>query len=469
MMNTRSAANVYETRYDRNACEIGVVHIGYGAFHRAHQAVYLDDYMEKTGDLAWGIAAVNLRRKDSVAFAQNAKHDYLLKSISPEGEVSLRRVRSHAAFTDWAANADDAELLLAADSVFMATITVTESGYYTDPTGALDAGNATIKAELNGAAPISIYGYLLNGLRRRMARNGNKITICCCDNIRQNGKMLRRNFAEYLRLIGAADLAVWVNDNVTFPCSMVDRITPRSTATLETELSGLTGKPESQPIMAEAFSQWVLEDNFANKMPDIAAAGVTVTADVDPYEETKIRVLNGGHTCLTYLAALHGLETFDQAMQVPELFEHFWHFETHEVLTALTLDLPFSKTEYLENIAARFKNQAIGDTIARICADGMAKFPIFIRPTLAGCLAQGVMPHHGIKSIASWHVFTQHVIANKIPFEYLEPGWAILEPMIGTDAFVTSKQLWGELPTTYPKFADALRVAIKNMEQSWPI
>ena len=214
--------------------------------------------------------------------------------------------------------------------------------------------------------------------------------------------------------------------------------------------------------------QWVLQNNAASDMPELTLAGVTVVGDVDPYEETKIRVLNGGHTALCYMAALDGVETFDAAMRVPELLEHFSSFETHEVLPAITLDLPFSKQDYLEEITRRFGNAAIGDTAARICADGMAKFPIFIRPTVAGCLKQGIMPSFAIRSIASWHVFASHVAAGKIPFKYIEPSWDDLKAMLGTDAFVTSPQLWGDLPQKFPQFADALRQEIKELETQWP-
>jgi len=309
-MNKLNSSRIAVSGYDQAACDIGVVHLGYGAFHRAHQAVFLDAYMDQTGDLGWGIAAVNLRGAESAGFAQNTdgQNGYLLKSA-------------------------------------------------------------------------------------------------------------------YLLARGMDDLHAWVADHAAFPCSMVDRITPRTPDTLADELSQIAGEPVRQPIMAEAFTQWVIEDNFAADMPDLAAVGVTVTKNVDPFEETKIRVLNGGHTCLAYLAALQGIKTFDQAMMVPALYDHFWAYETQEVLPALTLDLPFSKDDYLTSIAARFKNPAIADTVARICADGFAKFAIFIRPTLAECLDQGIMPHHGITSIASWYVFSQHVAAGKIDFDYIEPSW----------------------------------------------
>ncbi len=462
------------TGYDRSTCQVGVVHLGFGAFHRAHQAVYLDDYMDVSGDLSWGIGAVNLRASEASHFKTAVddieRHDgYFLKSYSGDGQASLRRVRSHVMFADWSEAPSDSEALLSLPSVHLVTITVTESGYYTDPNGDLNLADPTIKAEVSGETNQSVYAYLRLAIASRIAATGAPLTIACCDNIRQNGKMLGRNFLAYLKACNESELAAWVENNVAFPCSMVDRITPRSPAALSDELSALVGTPVTSPVMAEDFIQWVLQSHAAADMPALAKVGVTVTADVDPYEETKIRVLNGGHTALTYLAALEGVETFDAAMRVPHLLEHFQNFETKEVLPALTLDLPFSKSDYLQKIILRFGNAAIGDTVARICADGMVKFPIFIRPTLESCLQQGIMPTYSIRSIASWYVFATHVESGKIGFEYIEPGWTDLRALLGTDAFITNQQLWGDLPTTYPEFADTMRHEIKKMEAKWPI
>lgn len=473
-MNSVTQSRIFATGYKRSDCEIGVVHLGFGAFHRAHQAVYIDDYMQATGDLRWGIAAVNLRASETAhverACDDIGRHDgYFLKSHSHDGEVALRRVRSHVHFTDWATDRAEAEAILSRGSVHLVTITVTESGYYTDPNGNLNVADPTIASEISGDAPQSVYGYLRAALAGRRAATGAPLTIACCDNIRQNGKMLHRNLTAYLNACGDAALAEWTEQSVAFPCSMVDRITPRSPDALAQELTALIGNDVTSPIMAEEFSQWVMQDISAAEMPDLARAGVTVTDDVDPYEETKIRVLNGGHTALAYLAALEGVETFDAAMRVPHLHEHFENFETKEVLFALTMDLPFSKQDYLGDITRRFSNRAIGDTVARICADGMAKFAIFIRPTLSGCLGQGVMPVHAIHSIASWYVFARHVDAGKIPFDYVEPSWDDLKSMLGSDDFVTSERLWGDLPVTYPEFAENLRQEIKTLEAKWPV
>ena len=473
-MNSAARTHIAATTYDRSACQVGVVHLGFGAFHRAHQAVYLDAYMEKTGDLRWGIAAVNLRGSESGHFETTAediaRHDgYFLKSYSADGQVALRRVRSHVQFSDWSKDRDASENILTAASVQLVTITVTESGYYTDPVGQLNPEDPTIAAEVAGEPVQSVYGYLRAALQNRMEKSGAPITIACCDNIRQNGKKLDLNLQAYLKACGDQKLSDWVAENVAFPCSMVDRITPRSPDGIDAELSALVGSEIRSPIMAEDFIQWVLQDKAAADMPDLAKADVTVTPDVDPYEETKIRVLNGGHTAVTYLAALEGIETFDAAMRAPHLYDHFRNFETNEVLPAITIALPFSKEAYLESIDRRFGNQAIGDTVARICADGMAKFPIFIRPTLRGCLKQGITPVYAIRSIASWYVFARHVAAGKIPFNYVEPSWDDLSEMLGTDDFVTSTQLWDDLPQTYPAFAQTLRAEISELETKWPV
>lgn len=474
-MNQYDRPELFATNYDRRACAIGVVHLGFGAFHRGHQALYIDDMMELTGDLRWGIAAVNLRGAEADSFARHRTADegYIIKSVSPEGAVDFRRVRSHVAFEDWSVDAKAAEALLALPSVHLVTITVTESGYYTDDAGALNPVDPTIEAELTGGAPVSVYSYLASSLRARMDAGGLPITILCCDNIRENGSKLKSNFLAYLNLLGDAALITWVEGNATFPCSMVDRITPRGSPELGAEIQAIFGTKVDAPIIAEDFIQWVLEDKFAGPMPDLAAAGVTVAADVHPYEEAKIRILNGGHTCLTYLAALRGLDTFDAAMRDPDLQQHFWSYEQDEVLSALTLDLPFEKAEYLQSIAQRFGNAAIADSVERICADGMAKFPIFIRPTLEGCLEQGVMPAACLRSIASWYVFARHVEAGLINFSYLEPSWEALKTMLqgdaGLDAFCTSKLLWADLPGRFPDFPTALRGAIMEMELTWPV
>ena len=198
--------------YRRADCEIGIVHVGYGAFHRAHQAVFVDAFMQATGDLGWGIAAVNLRAAEHASFAEAAAAEdgYVLKTMSPQRVIQHRVIRPHIAFRDWTVDAAAAEALIAQPSVHLVTITVTESGYYLDDAGGLNKEDPVIRAELDGGAQGTVYAYLVNGLRRRMESGGAPLSILCCDNIRGNGRMLRRNLGAYLDAIGSGELRAWV-------------------------------------------------------------------------------------------------------------------------------------------------------------------------------------------------------------------------------------------------------------------
>lgn len=472
-MNDLSKPPLSASRYDRTACQIGVVHLGLGAFHRAHQAVFLDSYMERTGDLNWGIAAVNLRAEDTPAFQTAAaqKDGYVLKTMAPGGDATYQLIRPHIAFSDWSTNATDAEALISLPSVHVVTITVTEGGYALDDAGALDEGNPLIQEEINGGAPRTVYAYLTRALKRRAAAINQPVTILCCDNIRANGQMLQNNLLTYLRISGNDVLAAWVERNATFPCSMVDRITPRASAKLAAEVSRLFPLHDQSPVHGETFVQWVLEEKFAGPFPDLAKAGVEIVSDVHPFEEAKIRILNGGHTGLAYLGALAGRETFDQAMMDPRLRAHFDAFHAEDVLPALTLDLPFDKNAYAVEIAERFCNASIADQLERICTDGFAKMPIFIRPTLEARLAAGATPKRTYDCIASWVVFARRAAAGVAPIPYHEPNWDILAPLIAPGRerdLARCAQLWADLADRYPTFAPDLTAAINEMEATWP-
>ncbi len=471
---TQDCTTLFSTTYDRANCNIGVVHVGYGAFHRAHQAVFFDDYMELSGDLNWGIAAVNLRSSEAATFAQTARADdgYLLKAISPVGDTHFRLVRPHLSFTDWSVDKAAAEALLACPSVHAVTITVTESGYYLDDEGSLNLDDPIISREITEGAHSSIYAYLARGLELRAKETDHPISILCCDNIRANGQMLERNFLSYLELSNRFDLAEWVRAKAVFPCSMVDRITPSTSEKLENEIDKCFPGRVLSPIHGEAFIQWVLEDKLAVGFPDIGKAGVEVVEDVTPYEEAKIRILNGGHSGLAYLAALAGKTTFDEAMRDPQMRAHFDGWEQQEVLPGLNTDLPFDKYAYLDKVAARFSNAAIADSLERICMDGFSKLPLFVHPTLESCLTQGIVPQFGYDCIASWYVYARRFANGVMPVTYHEPNWESLLPLLATgqeEAFARLPQLWASMPSTFPDFVPSVIASIKKMEKKWPV
>ncbi|MEM9350209.1 MAG: mannitol dehydrogenase family protein [Pseudomonadota bacterium] len=464
-------ATFFQTSYDRGRCSIGIVHIGYGAFHRAHQAVYLDDYMQKTGDLRWGIAAVNLRASESNAFATaaSAGDGYLLKSIAPNGTQEFRMVRSHLGFVDASRDTSAAIELFCRPPVHAASITVTESGYSFREDWSLDLDAAPIAAELAGGPVTTIYGFLAAALEARSRELNAPITILCCDNIRSNGHVLERALHQYISALGKTDLLNWIKTNVSFPCSMVDRITPRATPALEEEVRQLWPASAVAPIHAEDFSQWVLQARFADAMPDLAKAGVQVVEDVEPFEEAKIRILNGGHTGLTYLGALAGHVTFDAAMTDTKIRPHFDTWE-EEVLFGLGGEFPFDLQEYSREIARRFENPGIADQLERICMDGYSKMGIYIRPTLDACLAKGRKPVAGYNCAASWVVYARKHAAGKMPVTYHEPFWDKLAPLLTPDRVKDLAQdanLWGDLPQKYPDFVPGLLAAIQRMEEQW--
>ncbi|MEP0942131.1 MAG: mannitol dehydrogenase family protein [Rhizobiaceae bacterium] len=467
------SGGLHATKYDRQECQIGLVHLGYGAFHRAHQAVYIDDYMDLSGDLRWGIAAINLRPSETAAFqsTQSVENGYLLKTTSPDGQREMRLVRPHCLFLDWSQQSSESEDILTRTSVHTVTITVTESGYYLKDDWTLNVDDPVIAAEISGAEASSVYAFLARSLKRRMEAIDQPINILCCDNIRSNGHILESNLLAYLHHIGADELLNWVKQNTSFPCSMVDRITPRATDDLEHEIADLFPGQHLSPVHGESYIQWVLENKFCAPMPDLSVSGVEIVENVDPFEETKIRILNGGHTALCYLGALAGHSTYDAAFADPTLRAVFNSFQTEEVLPGLDMKLPFEKHDYLAQIASRFSNKAIADQLERICMDGYSKMPVFIRPTLSSCLRQGILPKAAMFCIAGWYVYARRFAAGQMPVHYNEPYWDQLSPLLAEgqeETFSRTKQLWGDVPESYPEFVSGLVSAIEEVESKWP-
>ena len=414
--------------YDKSDCQTGVVHIGYGNFHRAHQAMYIDDYMEQTGDLRWGIVAVNLRNE---GFREI--DDYIVKTPS-----EYRFVRSHLDYIDWTKNRTIAKHMLTLPSVHLITVTVTESGY----------------------APGSpLFEYLACGLRNR----NNPITILCCDNIRQNGIVLETQFLAYLYQTNQHELADWIRENVKFPSCMVDRITPRTTDALREEVEELFPGFGHTAVQTEEYTQWVIEDKFASDFPDLTKVGVVITDDIEPYEETKIRILNGGHTSLAYLGALSGYDTFDQVMNDPVHLKHFKNLQREEIAPSIDIDLPFNVYDYIDKVEERFSSATNLDELDRICMDGFTKFHTFIVPSLRKCLEKGKRPIHTYKSIAAWYIYSRRFARGCKKIKYNEPNWVLLEPLLAdgaVDAFISNERLWGDIPKKYVTFTQDLKTIL---------
>jgi len=456
----------------------GIVHVGPGAFFRAFIAPYTDEAIAAGGPKGedWGIIAVSLKSPTARDALIPQRCLYAALERGPDGDVP----RQVGAITDVLVAPENPAAVLdamARPEIRIVTLTVTEKGYCHNPrTGSLQTDHPDIAHDIATIdTPRTALGFLVLALARRREAGIPPFTVLCCDNLPSNGAMLRQLVTEFARQRDAAGtsdrLAEWIAGHVAFPSAMVDRITPRTTPALIDEAEALFPGKAHSPIHSEDYIQWVLEDNFASSMPDLTRAGVEIVKDVDPYEEAKIRILNGGHTGLAYLGALAGHATFDEAMRDADLRRHFDGLETQEVLPGLQLELPFDRASYCLRVAERFANEAIADALERICMDGFAKFPIFIRPTIEGCLAQGITPRHSYESIASWYVYARRSAAQQTSIPYHEPNWPLLAPMLepGCEAnFAASSLLWGDLPDRYPGFVDGIVNSIEEMDRTWP-
>ena len=414
--------------YNKNNVQTGIVHIGYGNFHRAHQAVYIDEYMEKTGDLRWGIVAVNLRNEGFRDI-----HDYIVKTPS-----TYKLVRSHLDYVDWTRNRTVAKHMLTLPSVHLITVTVTESGY-------------------RPGSPL--FEYLACGLRNRKT----PVTILCCDNIRQNGLVLKTHFLAYLYHTNQYELAEWIRENVKFPSCMVDRITPRPTEKTRREVERIFPAYGFNAVQTEEFTQWVIEDKFASDFPDLTQVGVTITNNIEPYEETKIRILNGGHTSLAYLGVLSGYNTFDEVMNDKDHREHFKQLQMEEIVPSIDNDLPFDVYDYVNTVEKRFTSSTNIDDLERICMDGFTKFHTFVVPSLRACLEKGKRPIHIYKSIAAWYIYARKFARGCSKIKYTEPNWVLLEPLLkdgAIDNFVSNERLWGDVPKKYITFTRDLKTIL---------
>ncbi|BFM50910.1 mannitol dehydrogenase family protein [Marinomonas sp. THO17] len=456
--------------YEKEQINAGVIHLGVGAFHRAHQAVYFDQLLNLSEQQNWGIIGVNIRPQDSEIFAKLTQQqgEYVLKTMSAVGQTKYQHIRSLVKLIDGAKQASQVDKAMASPNIQLVTSTVTEGGYYLDEHHKLLAQHPAIAGDIQGQRH-TLYAFLYEGLKLRSQSSAGKITLLCCDNLRHNGKLLQTGLMQFIAVKQDAQLATWVDQNVSFPCSMVDRITPKPNQQHLQDVQQRFTIDDQMTVMAEDFIQWVVEDNFAGLKPALDKVGVEFVEDVEPYEEAKIRILNAGHTCITYQAALKNLQFFDEAMQDSSLNQYFHDFIEQEVRPGIgesAVDL----AAYAKKIAERFSNKNIGDTIERICGDGYAKFPVFVYPTLLANYQQGQTPSLALQGIASWYCFLQAEKQRKLSFPYHEPNKAALTAFYdneqGIETFVNHSFLWGEVINLYPQFKADLKLAINKFKAS---
>jgi mannitol 2-dehydrogenase len=450
---TSLAGSLPVPAYDRSRVRAGIVHLGVGAFHRSHQAMYVDRLLEQGRAQDWGICGVGVlpsdRRMADVMAAQDGLYTLVVKHA--DGTFEPRIVGS---IVEYLLAPDDPDAVIekmAAETTRIVSLTVTEGGYNVDPvTGAFDAEDPDVVHDLQpGAVPRTTFGLVAEALARRRARGLAPFTVVSCDNIQHNGDVARRSFTAFAALRNG-DLGAWMDREVPFPNSMVDRITPATTDDDRAEVARRFGVDDRWPVVCEPFTQWVLEDRFPLGRPPLEDAGVQLVEDVEPYELMKLGLLNASHQALAYLGYLAGYRLVHDAAQDP-LFRQFLLGYMEEEATPTLRPVPgIDLDEYRKNLIARFSNPAVRDTLARLAFDGSERLPKWLLPVVRQNLATGGEVRRSAAVVAGWARYAEGVDEGGQPIEVVDRRRDSLvararrqreDPL----AFIADRDLFGDL------------------------
>ena len=387
---------------------VGVVHLGIGAFHRAHQAVYTEDAALATGETGWGICGVTQR--SAAVRDQLAPQGGLYGILQKDAEVpaSLRITGIVREVLDGPTQAGDVLARLADPGVAVVTLTVSEKGYRRGPDGRLDLTDPVVRADVEGAAPASAVGRLVRGLQGRRDRDAGPVTVLCCDNLNHNGTVVEGLVRDFCRALPTREgdaLVEWIGANVAFPSSMVDRIVPATTDDDRRQAREITGLEDAGLVTAEPFGQWVIEDRFTARRPAWELAGAQLTDDVTPYELMKLRILNGSHSTLAYLGALTGHRTIADAVADDGLREVAAALIRDDMIPTLQQPDGVDLVAYGERVLARYANPGLRHTTVQVAMDGSQKLPQRLVAPAAAAIAAGRHPHAITLGLAAWMAY----------------------------------------------------------------
>ena len=392
-------------KYTRDATIAGIVHIGVGGFHRAHLAYYLHQLKTDGAASEWGICGIGLRDADTKLHDIFKKQDHLytLMVKHPDGKIEPEVIGSIVDFKMGTNSPEQVIEVMSAAATKIVSLTITEGGYNFNPTtGEFNFDNPDIQHELqNPLDPKTVYGFLTAALKRRRNEGLPAFTILVCDNIEHNGDMMRKMLGTFAEAQDP-DLATWIAQEVSFPNSMVDRITPVTTAADIETLAQNFGVKDAWPVTCEPFIQWVVEDKFSNGRPTFEKVGVQFVPDVGPYEKMKLRLLNAGHSVLGLLGALHGHPTINACIADETFVTYLRAFMDIEATPILGNIEGIDLEDYKDNLLKRFGNPNIKDSVSRICSESSAKLPKFLIATIHDNLAIGGSIKYATLVIAAW-------------------------------------------------------------------
>jgi mannitol-1-phosphate/altronate dehydrogenase len=412
--------------YDRRQLKRGIAHFGVGNFHRAHQAFYIDRCLALPGQEDWGIVGIGLsggergRQKAAQFHVQDCL--YSLAIAPSHGEPRVRVIGAQLDYLLAPEQPDEVLALLTHPDLRIVTLTITEGGYHVDPhTRRFLTDHPDVAHDLAGSdAPRTVFGFVTEALARRLAAGLEPFTVVSCDNLRHNGEVARTAFVGFARARDAA-LGEWIEANVCFPNSLVDRITPSVSDEDIARLDAASGLDDRIPLVAEDFTQWVIEDRFSNGRPALEQVGVQLSDEVKLWEQVKVRVLNAGHLTMAYPALLLGCREAAEAMrdaQVPALLERFLGTV---VLPLLQAPQGVDLNDYKNTVLDRFANEAMHDQLERIASDSASKVPVYFTTTLKELLQNGGDYRIPAFTLAAWSRVVQGQDDAGTGFEVPEP------------------------------------------------
>ncbi|MDZ4046205.1 MAG: mannitol dehydrogenase family protein, partial [Rhodoglobus sp.] len=390
-------------RFDRSRVKAGIAHIGVGGFHRAHQAVYLDDLLALGQERGWGILGVGVLPSDHAMRDALREQDHLYTVVErhPDGSLDPRVIGSMVGFLFVPDDPDAAAGRLADPAIRIVSLTITEGGYHLDPSSSQLVVDDALRADLESpTTPRTAFGLIVEALVRRRAAGIPPFSVLSCDNLPGNGDLARRAIVQFASLRDP-ELGQWMGTEVAFPNSMVDRITPRTTDADRVALEREFGVDDSWPVVCEPFRQWVVEDDFPAGRPQLERVGVQLVGDVVPYELMKLRLLNGSHQAIAYVAALAGIELVHDAASHPLIVEVLARYmeEAEATLPPVPgVDLAAYRAQLLE----RFANPGVRDTVARLAQDASDRIPAFVLPVVHERVGSGSTVRWSALLVAAW-------------------------------------------------------------------
>jgi mannitol 2-dehydrogenase len=458
-------------RYDRSAVTAGVVHFGVGGFHRAHEAMYLDRLLTAGGAGEWGICGVGVLGADRAMRDALAPQDHLYTLVEKHSDGTYEP-RVIGSLVDYVFAPDDPGAVIAriADpATQIISLTITEGGYaINDVTGRFDPDAPGIATDLSpGAAPQTAFGLITQGLRRRRAEGSGPVTIVSCDNLPGNGELAREAFTSFARLLDP-EVADWIEAEIRFPNSMVDRITPATTEADREEIAARFGVQDRWPVVCEPFVQWVLEDSFSARRPRLEEVGVQVVSDVAPYELMKLRLLNASHQGLCYFARLCDYTYVHEAAQDPLFRALLRRYMDEEATPSLDPVPGVDLANYKDELIARFSNPEIRDTVARLCAESSDRIPKWLLPVVRHQLAHGGSVVFAAAIVASWARYAVGVDEHGAAIEIVDRRRDEVTALAARAdenpyAFIANRDLFGDL-ADQPRFADAYLQTLRSLQ-----